>query len=323
LGVRATGIVGEFGSYYTHPYRYTYATLRNDAGVFGPGQGPGSFNFQYTLGSPLSIAGSIMLKQGKNKFGGTMQMLGAMTTRACYWLGAGPGGCSLGVNDPRYEAIGAPAYYTKSSVVTMGAIYTNYARYYNTLLSWYSARTVVASRFPWTTGSVTVTAVARGPHKTVHYAHGYDNRNATTSNGLGTIQLVTPLLTRWFGYTDYETAGIGILRIKFIGTAPDSDADGVHDAADNCSEAANLTQTDTDGDGCGNRCDGDYDQNGIAGWSDYGAFTQCWATTNGLCEHEDPPDGLVGFSDFGIFLTELLGEAPGPSGTTAGTTACP
>ena len=78
------------------------------------------------------------------------------------------------------------------------------------------AITVSGSRFPWTTGSVTVTAIARGPHKTVHYAHGYDNRNTTTGLGKGTIQLVTPILTRWFGYTDYETAGIGVLRIKFI-----------------------------------------------------------------------------------------------------------
>jgi hypothetical protein len=23
-------------------------------------------------------------------------------------------------------------------------------------------------------------------------------------------------MTRWFGYTDYETGGIGILRIKFV-----------------------------------------------------------------------------------------------------------
>jgi len=70
------------------------------------------------------------------------------------------------------------------------------------------------SRFPWTTGSVTVTAADRGPHKTVHYAHGYDNR--TPMSGRGTIQLVSPMLTRWFGYTDYETGGIAVLRIKFL-----------------------------------------------------------------------------------------------------------
>jgi hypothetical protein len=141
-----------------------------------------------------------------------MKMLGAMTTKVCYWLQAGGGGCSLGEVDLRYEAIGANAD-TSGGVVTMGATYTHYAKYYNTRQSLYSPVTVVGSRFPWTTGSVTVTAVARGPHKTVHYAQGFDSR---TSSGLGTVQLVTPLLTRWFGFTDYETGGIGILRLKFI-----------------------------------------------------------------------------------------------------------
>ena len=44
---------------------------------------------------------------------------------------------------------------------------------------------------------------------------GYDNR--TTASGKGTIQLVTPVLTRWLQPSlNTETAGIGILRIKFI-----------------------------------------------------------------------------------------------------------
>jgi hypothetical protein len=320
-GVRATGLVGELGYYVSwRPYLYTYATLRNDAGVFGPGQGPGSFNYKY--GPSTFPFASINVKQGAAKFGGTMQMLGALTTKACYW-GWYLGGCSIGQNDPRFDAIGAPAHHTMTGVLTMGATYTSYTRYYNTRQVQYSPMTVVGSRFPWTTGRVTVTAVGRGPHKTVHYAQGYDNRNTTTTNGLGTVQLVSPLLTHWFGFTDYDTAGIGILRIQFIGTGPDFDVDGVQDADDNCSQSPNSTQVDTDGDGCGNGCDADYDQNGIAGWSDYGAFTQCYATTNELCEHEDPPSGIVGLIDFGIFVTELFGQAPGPSGTTAGTTACP
>jgi hypothetical protein len=75
--------------------------------------------------------------------------------------------------------------------------------------------TVEGSRFPWTTGSVTVTAVGRGPHKTVHYAKGYDNR--TPTSGKGTIQLVSPVLTRWLQpAVNFETGGIAILRIKFV-----------------------------------------------------------------------------------------------------------
>ena len=62
---------------------------------------------------------------------------------------------------------------------------------------------------------VTVTAVGRGPFKTVHYGQGYDNRNPVS--GKGTIQLVSPVMTRWLQpAANFETAGIGILRIKFV-----------------------------------------------------------------------------------------------------------
>jgi hypothetical protein len=214
LGIRATNIVGEVANDYPYIYSYTYGTVRNDQGTFGPGQGPGSFTYTYPL-TMISFGASIMQKAGKAQFGGTMKMLGALTTKVCYWLRAGGGGCSLGVMDWRYEAIGASATskQTSGGVITMGAIYTHYERYYNTRQGAYSAITASGARFPWTTGAVTVTAVARGPHKTIHYATGYDNRDAL---GKGTIQLVSPVLTRWFGYTDYETGGIGILRIKFV-----------------------------------------------------------------------------------------------------------
>jgi hypothetical protein len=213
-GIRTTALVGEFANTYPYIYSYTYGTLRNDQGTFGPGQGPGNFTYHYTLGTPNYIAASIMVKQGSAKFGGTMKMLGAMTTKVCYWLRAGGGGCSLNSYDWRYDAIGAPAKYTSGGVITMGAIYSWYKNCrYPTSFSC-TRITLSGSRFPWTTGSVTVTAVARGPHKTVHYAHGYDNRTPTGGNG--TIQLVSPLITRWFGYTDYETGGIAVLRIKFV-----------------------------------------------------------------------------------------------------------
>jgi len=109
------------------------------------------------------------------------------------------------------------AAHTSSGVVTAGYVVTFKAYYFNTALKHSSTVDVEASRFSWTTGSVTVTAVGRGPHNTVHYAHGYDNRNTTTPSGRGTIQLVTPVLTRWLQTAaTYETAGIGILKIKFM-----------------------------------------------------------------------------------------------------------
>jgi hypothetical protein len=317
-----TGVAGSFGPDYPYLYSYSYATLRNDQGVFGPNKGPGSFNIQYYQGA--NTVASINVTAGKNKFGGTMRMLGALTSKICEYQF---GGCWNGENDWRYDAVGASAYYTPNGAVSQGYQVTNFAYYIHSVAMLISTVTVEGARFPWTTGAVTVTATGRGPHKTVHYAQGYDNRNTTTPSGKGIVQLVTPVLTRWLEpCCNFETGGVGILRIEFVGAAgSDSDADGVVDALDNCSVTANPAQDDTDGDHCGNLCDADYDQNGIAGWSDYGFFSQCFATTNELCQHVEPIGGgrPAGFSDFGAFLTTLFGETPGPSGTTAGTTACP
>jgi hypothetical protein len=202
LGIRTTALVGEFASHYPYIYSYTYGTLRNDRGAFGPGQGPGSFNIVYP--NTTSPFASINVTKGKNQFGGTMKMLGAMTTKACYWLRAGGGGCRLYELNWRYEAIGAPRT-TANGTITMGRIYTFYSRYYHPRYG-YIYFTLSGSRFPWTTGSVTVTAVARGPHKTVHYAHGYDNRTPTGGNG--TIHRVRS------GAADLGDAGRGCLASR-------------------------------------------------------------------------------------------------------------
>ena len=208
-GVRTTGVIGEFGPVYPYVYSYTYATLRNDLGVFGPGYGPGSFNIAE------NVLNSINVTQGAAKFGGTMQMLGGLTAKACYYWQQG---CSLGQGvNWRYEAIGASGVQTAAGVVNKGYQATAKAFYYHTALMQTSTVSITGSRFPWTTGTVTLTAVGRGPHKTIHYAHGYDNRNTTTPNGLGTIQLVSPVLTRWRQPSlAIDTGGIGIFRIKFL-----------------------------------------------------------------------------------------------------------
>jgi len=210
-GIRATGVVGEFAGTYPYLYSYTYATLRNDEGVFGPGDGPGNFNIPFFAGK--NLVASVNVVQGGARFGGTMRMLGALTTKVCYYRS---GGCSLGGNNWRYDAIGAPAI-TSQGVVAAGYLATYQAYYYHTALMQKSTVRVEGERFPWTTGSVTVRATERGPNKTVHYARGYDNRRTDTPSNLGTIQLVTPVLTRWLQpCCDFETAGIGILRINFI-----------------------------------------------------------------------------------------------------------
>jgi hypothetical protein len=204
-GLRTTGQVGEFAGTYPYVYSYTYATLRNDTGMFGPGSGPGDFSV--VKGGTNA---RMRVKQGAAKFGGTMAMLGALTTKVCYYRN---GGCSLIEPDWRYDKIGTSAQ-TSNGVVTNGYI----ASWREEGCWWYgptSCLTVEGSRFSWTTGSVTVTAVGRGPHKTVHYAKGFDNR--TPTSGKGTIQMVSPVLTRWLQpAVNFETGGIAILRIKFV-----------------------------------------------------------------------------------------------------------
>jgi hypothetical protein len=208
-GVKHPGAVGDFENIYPYIYSYTYAKLRNDDGSFGASQGPGNATLYYVYGQPAAM---IRIKQGKAKFGGTMRMLGAYTAKVCYFR---QGGCSLGQQNWRYDAVGATAYTTGGGALQSGYEATTKAYYYHTVLMQKSTIDVEGERFPWTTGSVTVTATGRGAAKTVHYGQGYDNRDSATHKG--TIQLVTPVLTRWLQpCCKSETGGIGFLRIKFV-----------------------------------------------------------------------------------------------------------
>ena len=198
---------GEFNNIFPYIYSYTYATFRNDAGNFAAGGGPGAFNVPYSvLGAQVAHTA---VQAGPNKFGGVMKLLGKVSTKVCYYRS---GGCSLGQMNWRYDAIGAPAY-TSGGVVTQGYTATYSAQYYHTVLMTTSTIMAVGSRFPWTTGTATVTAVGRGPNKTVEQRKGFDSR---TVNGSGTLQLVTPVLTRWLQpAAQFETGGVGVLRFTF------------------------------------------------------------------------------------------------------------
>jgi hypothetical protein len=103
----------------------------------------------------------------------------------------------------------------------------------------------------------------------------------------------------------------------------DTDGDGVKDTLDNCWDAVNFFQNDTDSDGCGNLCDADYDNSGTVAFGDFGEFLQAFGTTDEeKCHAESIAGCTVGFRDFG-FIVGHFGATPGPSGTTTGTTACP
>jgi hypothetical protein len=104
--------------------------------------------------------------------------------------------------------------------------------------------------------------------------------------------------------------------------AVDTDSDGWNDLEDNCSLVANPAQDDTDGDDCGNLCDGDYDNTGLVNFLDFTAFSANFASMDLEKDHTQPVVGPVAFLDFTWFAANF-GSVPGPSGTTVGTTMCP
>jgi cysteine-rich repeat protein len=94
-------------------------------------------------------------------------------------------------------------------------------------------------------------------------------------------------------------------------TAPtDTDLDGVPDSIDNCINLANATQLDTDGDGHGNRCDADLNNDCIVNPIDLGLFKSVFFTADPDADYNG--DGQVNPIDLGIFKS-LFFQPVGPS----------
>ena len=114
------------------------------------------------------------------------------------------------------------------------------------------------------------------------------------------------------------TFGRGMWRTDLA--VDDADGDGIPDTGDNCTEVANPTQCDTNGDGYGNACDADLDGSGIVNFADLAILRAAFFTTPA-----DPawnPDAdfdcndAVGFSDLGVMKGGFF-LPPGPSGLVA------
>lgn len=93
----------------------------------------------------------------------------------------------------------------------------------------------------------------------------------------------------------------------------DTDGDGVPDSADNCLTAANPNQIDSNGDGYGNVCDADFNDDCVVNVIDLGFLRSVFFTPNPDADLNG--DGIVNVVDLG-FLRSQFFQAPGPSGTT-------
>jgi hypothetical protein len=124
---------------------------------------------------------------------------------------------------------------------------------------------------------------------------------------------------------------IGYPVASFAGLAPDSDSDGIPDVLDKCTlDSRNAAAScDTDVDGYGNPCDGDFDQNFSINSADFSTyFVPAFKGGSSARGQDMDCNGSVISSDFsGYFVPKfkgaLGGAVPGPSGLScAGTAGC-
>lgn len=94
----------------------------------------------------------------------------------------------------------------------------------------------------------------------------------------------------------------------------DTDGDTVGDTLDNCREAYNPLQEDSDADGYGNRCDADFDQNCMVDFTDL-LFMKARFLATGNLPEDMTGDGVINFEDLAL-LKAAFAAPPGPSGTT-------
>lgn len=111
---------------------------------------------------------------------------------------------------------------------------------------------------------------------------------------------------------DGRPGDAALLRVEFVTTAEaDDDNDGIANSQDNCSAQSNPQQIDADGDGIGNRCDADLNNDCIINSVDLGLFRAVFWTADAVADFN--ADGTVNAQDVGIMRSSFL-AAPGPSG---------
>jgi len=113
--------------------------------------------------------------------------------------------------------------------------------------------------------------------------------------------------------------------LALAGPASDIDGDGVPDAIDNCSTISNAGAAgcDSDLDGYGNVCDGDFDNSLTVDGADFSPiFLADFASGSMSLNSSSNPngsdmncDGSVDGADFNpAFLNQFVAGTPGPSG---------
>jgi len=128
------------------------------------------------------------------------------------------------------------------------------------------------------------------------------------------IDLVLPADDTYFievkHFSPAATGSYELFAYNFSATpAPDGDGDGIADMDDNCSTLSNPLQRNTDGDIYGNRCDPDFNNDGLVTVTDFLILRSRLNTTDPDADLNG--DGVVTVTDF-LILRGFLNQPPGP-----------
>lgn len=112
-----------------------------------------------------------------------------------------------------------------------------------------------------------------------------------------------------------------IQRADVCRTLTDGDGDGLQVNVDNCSQRANASQFDSDGDRIGDRCDGDFNNDLLTDALDRAileaALNKSFGQSGYKTDYDFNLDGIVNAADIDYFAANLENRRPGPSGYRA------
>ena len=178
--------------------------------------------------------------------------------------------------------------------------------YYDTRLS--PTRTEVDLFYAASTdGGVTWSAPERVSTETS--ANLTDGQEWGDYNGVSVVN--GEVITTWTDNRNGPPNRKNVIAAEFNNAPQDSDGDGLADNADNCTLVSNADQRDTNGDGFGNICDADLNNDCIVDLTDRGLMRRALFSDNANADLNG--DGVVNLMDMARLKSDLR-EPPGPSG---------